>query len=103
HIIPTKGSAADIFSFASNLIVVTPLTAPDAPSEDVLNGLFDLTPAETRIAQALVKGQSVEEIAQIFGVALGTVRAQVRSVLAKTGTPRQAELVAMLSGVRLPG
>jgi DNA-binding CsgD family transcriptional regulator len=103
HLIPTKGSAADLFSFASSLLVVTPLAAPNAPSEDVLNGLFDLTPAEVRVTQALVAGRSVAEIAASTGSTEATVRVQVRSVLAKTGTNRQAQLVALLSSARSIG
>lgn len=58
---------------------------------------FDLTPAEARVAVALARGESVAEIAVEHTVSVQTIRTQVKSVLAKTGTDRQAELVGLLS------
>jgi DNA-binding CsgD family transcriptional regulator len=57
---------------------------------------YGLTQAEARLAVALCEGLSVEEAAARFGVSLATVRTQLKAVLAKTGTRRQAELVGRL-------
>jgi DNA-binding CsgD family transcriptional regulator len=65
-------------------------------SSSVLQGLFGLTPAEAVIACALADGMSVDNIAATHGVSLNTARTHVRNALAKTGTRRQAELVALL-------
>jgi DNA-binding CsgD family transcriptional regulator len=56
---------------------------------------LSLTPAETRVAIALFKGQSMEEYAKEAGVSINTARAQVRRVYAKTVT-RQVELIHAL-------
>lgn len=61
--------------------------------------LFDLTPAEARVARALTTGETVEEIASKGGVSLSTIRTHVRGVLQKKGYHRQAEVVALLSGL----
>lgn len=61
-----------------------------------LQGLFGLTPAEAAVAGALADGKSVEEIAAALGVSLNTVRTHVKNTLAKTGTNRQSQLVALL-------
>lgn len=61
--------------------------------------LYDLSPAELRVASALLKGLSPEEYALEAGVTLHTVRSQLKSLFAKTGTRRQSELVAVLSNL----
>jgi DNA-binding CsgD family transcriptional regulator len=59
--------------------------------------LFGLTPAEAQLAVALLAGKRLGRIAADRGVQLPTVRNQLRAVLAKTGTGRQAELVRLLA------
>ena len=61
-----------------------------------LQRLYGLTPAEARIADALARGNSIEEIAAEQGIGCETVRKQVKGVLSKTGTHRQAQCVAMM-------
>lgn len=102
HLVPVKCSAHDLFVGAVALLVATPLSAPQAPSEDLLNGLFDLTPAEARVTRAIVEGQTIESFSSRVGVSRETIRAQLKSVFAKTGVQRQAELVALLAGKTLP-
>jgi DNA-binding CsgD family transcriptional regulator len=69
------------------------------PSEARLRALFDLTAAETRLAQHLARGDSVEEAAQALSIKMTTARTQLAAVFAKTDTRRQAKLVAILSRV----
>jgi DNA-binding CsgD family transcriptional regulator len=61
-----------------------------------LQGLFGLTPAEAVVASALAEGKSVGEIGAALGVSLNTARTHVKNILAKTGTSRQSQLVALL-------
>jgi DNA-binding CsgD family transcriptional regulator len=65
------------------------------PSPAALQNFFNLTPGEVQIAQSII-GETVEEIAERLGVKLPTARTQLASVFAKTGTRRQAQLVALL-------
>ncbi len=58
--------------------------------------MFDLTPAEARIAVALVNGADLKGIAAAQRVSLETVRVQLKSVFLKTDTHRQSELIALL-------
>jgi DNA-binding CsgD family transcriptional regulator len=102
HLLPIKGAANDVFCGAVGILVVTPLTAPQAPPEDVLNGLFDLTPAEARVTRAIITGKTVNEVAEEFGHAIGTVRQHLKAVLVKTGVRRQAELVGLFNASALP-
>lgn len=55
-----------------------------------------LTQAETRLASALFRGDSVEAYAKEAGISVNTARWHVKQVYAKTGVKRQTELVQML-------
>lgn len=59
---------------------------------------FGLTPMEARVAEALAAGQAPNAVAAALDVRLSTVRTHVRSLFAKTGAKRLAELVAILHG-----
>jgi DNA-binding CsgD family transcriptional regulator len=98
HVLPLRRAAFDVFSGATALLVVTPVEAPAAPTTGVLQALFDLSPAEARVAQGVAQGSSLDELAGLLGVSKETLRTQLRGVFAKTGTARQAELVALLLG-----
>ena len=99
HLIPIRGVARDILTRCAATLILTPLGAPMAPDEALVQSLFDLTPAEARVARGLSVGRSVEEIAARSATSRNTVRAQVRGVLEKTGCSRQAEAVALLVGI----
>ncbi len=68
-------------------------------TQQLLGKLYNLTPAELRVASALLAGDSPENYAQQAGVTQNTVRSQLQSLFRKTGTRRQSELVAVLSRV----
>jgi DNA-binding CsgD family transcriptional regulator len=90
------------FGPAMAVLVVTPLGSSQTLSGDLLDGLFDLSPAEIRAAQGLLAGKSIDDIATDLGLSRETIRSQVKAVLAKTGTSRQAGLIALLSNVKTP-
>ena len=99
HVIPIRLSARDIFALSAAVLVLTPLTAPQIARVELVQSLFDLTPAEARVARALADGRTVDVIATEAGVSANTVRTQVRGVLAKTGCARQVDVVAMLTAI----
>lgn len=68
------------------------------PARIALQELFGLTAAEASLAAALAHGKSLDEIATGQGITLNTARSYLKSVLAKTGTNRQAQLVALILG-----
>ncbi len=61
----------------------------------VLQEAFDLTEAEVAVLQALTEGHSLTRIAATRGRSVDTVRAQIKSVMGKTETRTQAELVRL--------
>ena len=76
------------------VIVHDPATVDLCPQ--ALQSLFRLTPSEARVTQRLAAGQDVPTIASALGVQRNTVQSHVKQVLLKTGTSRQAALVALV-------
>jgi DNA-binding CsgD family transcriptional regulator/PAS domain-containing protein len=64
-----------------------------------LRELYQLTPAEARVARAVASGQGLEHAARELGLRVTTVRSHLQSCFEKTGTSRQAELVKLLLGI----
>jgi DNA-binding NarL/FixJ family response regulator len=85
------------FSFEPRvLIVARGARGSPARRAAMLQTAYALTSAETDIAQCLAEGQSAEVIASSRGVAVGTVRTQIKTIMAKLGVSRQVELVIRL-------
>jgi DNA-binding CsgD family transcriptional regulator len=101
HVVPVRGSARDVLVHSTGVLVLTPVTRPDAPPVELIQSLFDLTPAEAKVARSLVAGDTLEEIAAASNLSRNTIRSQVRGALEKTGSRRQADLVALLGGITL--
>ena len=103
HVVPIRGSARDILFRCAAMLMLTPVTRPEAPPVELIRSLFDLTPAEARVARGLAAGQTVKGIAAQSGTSANTVRSHVKVVLTKVGYSRQADVVALLNGLRPPG
>ena len=82
-----KASVAVFISQRKSL----PVSLPKEFSE-----LYELTNKELQITQQLVRGLSIKEISEESTVSQHTVRSQVKSVMRKTRTSRQAELVSLV-------
>lgn len=99
HFYPIRRQARDIFGTASTILLVTPVGPRDVPQPGIIQGLFDLTAAEARVARAIGQGMTAEDVSRANGVSLATVRTQLRAVFDKTGLNRQVELAALLQGL----
>ena len=101
QLIPATGWARDVFMDGYGLVVVTPVSGSAGPiPPDLLEGLFDLTAKEARIAAAISRGLGLPAIAEMSKVSHETVRSHAKSIYAKTGVKGQGELTALLA--RLP-
>lgn len=69
------------------------------PRGELLADIFQLTPAERRLAELVSRGLTPEQSAQRLGVSINTVRSQLRALFRKTETERQAELAALFNRV----
>ena len=103
HVVPIRGASREIFARSAGVLMLTPVTVPEGPPVELIQSLFDLTPAEAGVARHVTSGQTLRRIAAVGHVSTNTVRTQLRSILKKTGCRRQAEVVALLSGLAIPG
>lgn len=88
------------FSFAPRVLVVARgARATDERKTAILQAAYALTVAEAQIALQLSAGRTAEAIASSRGVAVGTVRTQIKAIFAKIGVNRQVELVARLNAL----
>lgn len=62
-----------------------------------LGALFGLTPVESRLVADLLADLTPAESGDRRGVAISTVRSQLRSIFTKTGTTRQSELMNLVN------
>ncbi len=72
-----------------------------------MRALYDLTVAESRVANQIMQGRSLECCAEHLGHSVSTSRNLLKRVFAKTNTGRQNELVSLLLrsplGLRIDG
>jgi DNA-binding CsgD family transcriptional regulator/PAS domain-containing protein len=87
------------FEAAAIVHLIDPAAAK-AMDAAVIGELFGLTPAEARLAAALAGGQTLVEAAARYGVAVGTMRTQLKSIFGKVGVNRQQDLILRLSSMR---
>jgi pimeloyl-ACP methyl ester carboxylesterase/DNA-binding NarL/FixJ family response regulator len=80
------------------LVTSTELVWP-AGFADTVQEAFGLTRAEVEIVQGITLGLPLKTIADERGRSVETVRTQLRSILAKTETHSQAELVRVVLGL----
>lgn len=66
---------------------------------DTLSNAFGLSAAESDIVRLIVDCKSVGEIAEMRGRSVGTVRNQIKSILAKTSSRSQIELVRLVMSI----
>lgn len=87
--------------FAPIAIVLITDSATQTSGFSILEKLYDLTPAEARLAGALINGQGLQHAAEELGISTNTGKTQLQSIFAKTHTGRQAELIRQLTGAML--
>ena len=80
------------------LVMSTELVWPEG-FEVTVQEAFGLTGAEVEIVQAMTLGLPIKDIAEARGRSAETVRTQVRSILAKTETHSQSELIRVMLGL----
>lgn len=100
HLIPVKRVARDLISTAAFFLVITPISGQSSPGVDIIQGLFDLTTAEARIARSIATGLDVTETAAEIGISRETVRYHLKQIFRKTGFSRQSDLASAVSRIR---
>lgn len=93
-ITPVPAQASFNQHFQKPLVLLALLE--NQPQMGLLAELFQLTPAEQRLAELLAQQLSPEACAERLHVSLNTVRSQLRALFRKTDTSRQAELASLI-------
>ena len=86
----------DLSQGCAAVVFVTDPEQSRTPPLRHLVDLYQLTPSEAQICLYLLRGHNLREIAERRGAAESTVRTQMKIILQKTQTRRQAELVRIL-------
>lgn len=96
---PLARQASDVFQGARSLLLINDPSEYRPIARDVLQEMFRLTPAELRVAAALLRGLDTQQIGAEHQVGAHTIRYHLKSIFAKTGTSHQAQLVSLLARV----
>lgn len=91
---PQSGPLAGLARGRTAVVVID--GGPLAPDPAIVTSIFGFTPAESRVAQLVSGGATLRQISTALEIGLETVRTHLKQVFLKTGTRRQAELVALL-------
>lgn len=102
HIIPLRAAAREFCDTDGLLVLIADGSNRALPDANLLRCLYDLTPAEARLARRLTEGMTLAQVASETGVGIETVRSHLRSIFGKTGVHRQAELTLLLTGIAPP-
>lgn len=69
---------------------------------EILRTMFDLTASEARIATLVAKGDGPQAISDSLGISINTVRSHLQRAYAKTGSPDQTALSALVNSLMPP-
>ena len=97
HLLPARHDARELFSKVSIFAVMAGPANGLLPGAGIIAALYDLTPAEARVARGIAEGLSPAALAGQLEVSPETVRTHLKRVFAKTSTKRQAELSLLIS------
>ncbi|MCQ1779967.1 helix-turn-helix transcriptional regulator [Neorhizobium galegae] len=99
NVVPIKKRSRDIFNRSLAVLLVTKVGLSETLDPHVLQGLFDLTPGEARIAWEIGSGGTVDRAAENQAISRETVRTYLKRIMMKTGVRTQAQLVLLLRGL----
>ena len=67
-----------------------------------MQALFDLTPTEARLVNAVAGGNTLKEISLSENKAETTTRQQLKQAMAKLGVSRQLDIANLLNSISSP-
>jgi DNA-binding CsgD family transcriptional regulator len=102
HVLPIRGAARDLMTGARALLLLAAPGRRHPPSEALIRGLFDFTPAEARLARALCDTITLKNAAKCLGITEGTARTELKSIFRKTAVSSQSELLVLLTEYKIP-
>jgi DNA-binding CsgD family transcriptional regulator len=103
QVVPVPGRARDVFLSAVAVAVLIDMRNPPRQrrlAASTIGQALTLTDREADVACLLAEGVALVDIAARLRMQPATTRVHLRSIFEKTGTKRQAELVAFLGHLR---
>jgi DNA-binding CsgD family transcriptional regulator len=94
-IAPFGGDGAAPSEPTSIMFVSNPMAAPELDLRSIAQ-LYGLTRAETRLLQAVCRGDRIGEYAVRSGITLNTAKGHLKQLFSKTQTSRQSDLVRLV-------
>ena len=97
HVYPMK-LPPGLFKLERSAVVLFlfgPITAGDF-DETVLRTVFGFTSAESRLVAAILKGTTISGASKKLRISINTARTQLKSIFARVGVHRQADLVRLV-------
>ena len=91
----------DLFAHSAGLCIIEVPEHQRTAQPDSLRKAFGLTEQEALIAVRLCEGLSLREISEATERSYETVRTHMKSILQKTGTSRQGELIALVAKMKM--
>lgn len=97
---PNSDKSNQTFSFINelnkqcSLVIIVPLDGTSDHSIDLITQALNVTQAEARLINALMDGTTLTEYALKSKISKNTAKNHLANIYYKTGTTRQAELVA---------
>lgn len=95
---PVQPENADMHTRCRILVMLAEPGQANSGNLQAFASLYGLTPAETRVLQALLQQQTPQQIADALQVSIKTIRTQLSALFAKTQTKNQRDLVRFCLG-----
>lgn len=96
--LPAPAGSLAAFLPGALLHIADPQARPSSGLHEAMRGVFGLTPAEARLAEALLAADgNLREVAAVLGITHGTARAQLARIFDKTGARTQSSLIRLLT------
>jgi DNA-binding CsgD family transcriptional regulator len=102
HIMPIQKTNDIANRSGVAIVILEPLFQHRNLDKGLLADAFNLTDAECAVAERLYIGETIREIAEYRNVATSTVKTMLKSIMSKTDSRRQAEVVTKLSRLAFP-
>lgn len=104
HVLPFRKRRAALNQNADAVaaVFVSQIDTPFVAPTEMIAALFGLTPAEARVFDNLVSGNSVIETALALNVQRSTIKTHLLRLYAKIGVKRQADLLQVAASLSIP-
>ena len=81
------------------IVFITDPQATPALNAALLRRVYGISAAECRVAQELLRGQTLQETARKLHLSENTVKTHLQRLFSKTNTHRQPQLIRLLLGL----